>query len=370
MTQQRIVCCIGTRPEAIKMGPVIRELRDRRGVECLVLGTGQHADLLSQHLRDLDIQIDRNLAVMKEGQGLNALLARIVQACGEALTDLRPDCVLTHGDTTTTLGATLAAFHLRVPVGHVEAGLRTHNLDAPFPEEANRQLVDRLARYCFAPTELNRENLLREGVPADHIFVTGNTAIDSILWMADRLSLPPSVEQIVAWAEGRKIVLVTAHRREQFGKGIREIARALELLAAREDVCIVYPVHPNPEIKTVVEGVLTGIDRVRLVDPLQYAEFVALMRASDLILTDSGGLQEEAPSLAKPVLVMREETERQEALLAGTVELVGTAPERIVAASHRLLFDEKAREQMLRAVNPYGDGAAAARIVAELVADT
>jgi UDP-N-acetylglucosamine 2-epimerase (non-hydrolysing) len=359
-----VLLILGTRPEAIKLAPLYLELRRRApAFEPLLCLTGQHAHLVDPVLQAFGIQADANLAVMQSGQTLAAAAARILAALEPVLERLRPDLVLVQGDTTTTLYGALAAFYARIPVGHVEAGLRTGDLALPFPEEMNRVVTARLAALHFAATERGRAALLSESVAADRIWVTGNTGIDAVLHVAARLKRGEQAGWSgPAVAPDRHLVVVTAHRRESFGEGMARIAAALRTLAARPDVEIVYPVHPNPNVRGVMEERLGDCPHLHLVPPLDYVPFVDLLRRATLILTDSGGIQEEGPSLGKPVLVLRENTERPEAVDAGTVELVGTDPDAIVRAASRLLDDpaERARRSLIH--NPYGDGRASTRI--------
>jgi UDP-N-acetylglucosamine 2-epimerase (non-hydrolysing) len=371
----RVLSVFGTRPEAIKMAPVVKALQAAEGIESLVCVTAQHRDMLDQVLDLFDIVPDDDLDLMRPGQTLHELTARVLIGLRPVLQERRPDVVLVHGDTTTSFTAALAAFYSRIPVGHVEAGLRTGDLSAPFPEEANRVLADALTTLHFAPTVRSRDVLLTEGMPESRVWVTGNTVIDALLWVAGRLR--PVAEDAEALgsaypivAEGRRYILVTGHRRESFGQGFEDICAALATLSRRHpDVHIIYPVHLNPRVQEPVHRLLSGLDNIHLIEPLSYAPFVRLMKGCHLILTDSGGIQEEAPSLGRPVLVMREVTERPEGVDAGTVRLVGTDPERIVAETERLLTDEDAWQAMHRAHNPYGDGAAAQRIVAAIRED-
>ncbi len=364
-----VMVVFGTRPEAIKLAPVVRALRDRSSV--FVCVTGQHRTMLDQVLRVFHIQPDRDLAVMQPNQNLFDLTANVVRALGPVLAEVRPRFVVVQGDTTTTFAAALAAFYAHVPVAHVEAGLRTHDKQRPFPEEVNRRLTSVLADVHFAPTPWARENLLREGVPAERIVVTGNTAIDALLWVAGELdggrleaALP---EPVLRLADRYRLVLVTGHRRESFGAGFERICQALRQIVEQEpEVAIVYPVHLNPNVREPVFRLLGGHPRLLLIDPLEYVAFVALMQRAELILTDSGGIQEEAPSLQKPVLVMREKTERPEGVRAGAAKLVGTDVEAIVGAVSTLLHDSASYRAMASAGNPYGDGQAARRIAAEI----
>jgi UDP-N-acetylglucosamine 2-epimerase len=357
----------GTRPEAIKMAPVVAALRATPGLQTCVAVTAQHRQMLDQVLELFGIVPDEDLDLMAPGQSLPDLFARILGGMTEVLARQQPDLVLVHGDTSTTLATALAAFYARVPVGHVEAGLRTGNLQAPWPEEANRRLTAPLSALHFAPTAQSRDNLLAEGLPAASVHVTGNTVIDALLSVVARIGDDAAVSSALAARfpfldPGKRMVLVTGHRRENFGEGFEQICLALRDLARRDDVQLVYPVHLNPQVQEPVNRVLAGVGNVFLVPPQDYLPFVYLMTRAHVILTDSGGIQEEAPSLGKPVLVMRDTTERPEAVAAGTVRLVGTDRARITAEVSRLLDDADAHAAMARAHNPYGDGQAAARI--------
>jgi len=363
---QRALVLVGTRPEAVKMAPVVIELRRRAHLQCLLVATGQHRRMLSQTLAAFDLQADEDLEVMREDQELAGLTARLLEALTGTYRRLSPDAVLVQGDTTTVLAGALAAFYERIPVGHVEAGLRTHDLDAPWPEELNRTLADRICTWCFAPTETARENLLREGVPQERIFVTGNTVIDALLWMRDRIRRkPPELPDGLAALVGRhRTLLVTAHRRESFGETLERMCHAmLRIVEQFPDAAIVYPVHLNPNVRKPVKRLLSGRERIRLLEPLAYEAFVWLMDHCHFVLTDSGGVQEEAPSLGKPVLVMREKTERPEGIAAGTACLVGTRVEKILAEVSRLMDDPTEYDRRSKVANPYGDGKAAHRIV-------
>lgn len=365
----KVLTVFGTRPEAIKMAPLVHALAQDDAFESRVCVTAQHREMLDQVLRLFEIVPDYDLNIMKPGQGLSEITCRILEGLKGVLEEFKPDVVLVHGDTTTTMATSLAAFYQRIPVGHVEAGLRTGNLYSPWPEEANRKLTGHLAMYHFAPTENSRQNLLRESLRDDHIFVTGNTVIDALLWVRDRIMHNPelrsSLDQRYPFLDAsKKLILVTGHRRESFGGGFERICSALaEIACQHPEVQVVYPVHLNPNVSEPVNRILKGIDNIILIDPQDYLPFVYLMTRSYLILTDSGGIQEEAPSLGKPVLVMRDTTERPEAVDAGTVQLVGTDVAKIVDAVTRLLTDEGEYHAMSRAHNPYGDGHACQRIL-------
>ncbi|MFV8981853.1 non-hydrolyzing UDP-N-acetylglucosamine 2-epimerase [Serratia fonticola] len=368
----KVLTVFGTRPEAIKMAPLVHALAQDDAFESRVCVTAQHREMLDQVLRLFEIVPDYDLNIMKPGQGLSEITCRILEGIKGVLEDFKPDVVLVHGDTTTTMATSLAAFYQRIPVGHVEAGLRTGNLYSPWPEEANRKLTGHLAMYHFSPTENSRQNLLCESLRDDHIFVTGNTVIDALLWVRDRIMHNPelrsSLDQRYPFLDAnKKLILVTGHRRESFGGGFERICSALaEIALQHPDVQVVYPVHLNPNVSEPVNRILKGIDNIILIDPQDYLPFVYLMTRSYLILTDSGGIQEEAPSLGKPVLVMRDTTERPEAVDAGTVQLVGTDVAKIVDAVTRLLTDEGEYHAMSRAHNPYGDGHACQRILEAL----
>ncbi|WP_460830465.1 non-hydrolyzing UDP-N-acetylglucosamine 2-epimerase [Lysobacter humi (ex Lee et al. 2017)] len=364
--RKRVMLAFGTRPEAIKMAPVVEALKACPDIETIVAVTAQHRHMLDQVLELFRIVPDIDLDVMAPNQSLAGLFGRLLQGMTDALQRARPDLLLVHGDTSTTFASALAAFYERVPVGHVEAGLRTGNMEAPWPEEANRRLTAPLARLHFAPTETARANLEAEGI-RDGIHVTGNTVIDALLEVVARIradaTLQAALEARFPFLDpARRLVLVTGHRRENFGDGFQQICLALREIASRPDVQVVYPVHLNPNVQGPVNSLLADVPGIHLIAPQDYLPFVHLMDRAELILTDSGGVQEEAPSLGKPVLVMRETTERPEAVEAGTVRLVGTDRARIVGETGRLLDDPAAYAEMSRAHNPYGDGRAARRI--------
>lgn len=354
----RILSIVGTRPEAIKMAPVIQRLEKEPWCESRVLATAQHRHLLDQVLDLFKIVPDLDLDIMTPGQALPELNARLLLALDRVFSSERPNAVLVQGDTTTVLAAAQACFYHQIPFGHVEAGLRTGDMRNPFPEEMNRVLTGHLSRWHFAPTESARSNLLKEGVSDEHVYVTGNTVIDALLDVANRdlqfdLGLDPS----------KKLVLVTAHRRENFGTPFREVCRAIRALADKyEDVQFLYPVHPNPNVSQVAQEMLSGHERIVLTDPLEYAPFVWAMKRAYLIVSDSGGVQEEAPALGKPVLVLRRETERPEAVEAGVVKLVGPDFDRVVGSVSEMLDDERMYRAMAKGVSPYGDGHASERI--------
>lgn len=373
----KVLSVFGTRPEAIKMAPLVKALAADEFFEAKVCVTAQHREMLDQVLNLFEIVPDYDLNLMKAGQDLYDITSGVLLGLRDILAEAKPDVVLVHGDTATTFAATLAAFYARIPVGHVEAGLRTHDLYSPWPEEANRQLTGRLATWHFAPTERNRQDLLSEHVKDDTIVVTGNTVIDALHWVINKIAndtaLQSSIEEqltragltaeLTANLANKKLVLITGHRRENFGQGFENICQALRELATRHpDVNFVYPVHLNPNVQKPVKTLLVGLDNVHLIEPLGYEPFVHLMQQSYLVLTDSGGVQEEAPGLGKPVLVMRDTTERPEAVDAGTVKLVGTSVEQIVSEVSNLLTNNAAYVEMSRAHNPYGDGKACSRI--------
>jgi len=358
----KVMVVFGTRPEAIKMAPVIKELKKVADIETRVVVTAQHREMLDQVLQLFGIVPDYDLDLMKEKQDLYSITTGVLSGLKDIMQSERPDLVLVHGDTTTTFAAALAAFYERVPVGHVEAGLRTRNKYSPYPEEMNRSLTGRLAELHFAPTDVSRENLLAESVASFKIWVTGNTVIDALMeTVAEGYQFGEALDKLNF---EHRIILVTTHRRENWGDHMRDIYAALLQLADEfEDVEIVFPVHRNPTVKDLAEEMLGGRERIHLLDPLEYQAFANLMNASYIVMTDSGGMQEEAPSLGKPVLVLRDTTERPEAIQAGTVQLVGTAQSKVYEAARRLLVDRGLYNQMAHAINPYGDGQAAVRIV-------
>jgi UDP-N-acetylglucosamine 2-epimerase (non-hydrolysing) len=356
----RVSVVLGTRPEAIKLAPVIRAFGEQPGCECMVVSTGQHREMLDPMLAAFGIEPDVELAAMRPRQSLSGLTALLVESLGETFREEQPDAVLVQGDTTSAFCGALAAFYESIPVGHVEAGLRTGDLRSPFPEEANRRLVGTLARWHFCPTPASRRNLLAEGVPAQRIFVTGNTVIDALLWARGRAG-----GQVPLKTRPRRILL-TLHRRENQGETMRGLAMAIRDLAARGDVDVVFPVHLNPAVREVVMPLLSEVEGVHLCEPLGYFAFVDALDSADLVLTDSGGLQEEAPSLGKPVLVLRGTTERPEAVSAGVARLVGTDRGAVYRAACELLDSPDIYRAMACAANPFGDGHAAERIVAEL----
>ncbi|BBP66246.1 UDP-N-acetyl glucosamine 2-epimerase [Pseudomonas sp. Cab53] len=356
---RKVLCIVGTRPEAIKMAPVIKALQAQDGIDCRVLATAQHRGMLDQVLAFFAITPDLDLDLMQPDQSLATLTARLLLALDDVLKAEKPDVVLAQGDTTTVMSAALACFYLQIPFGHVEAGLRTGDIHNPFPEEANRVIAGKLTRWHFAPTQGAVDNLLREGVAPADVILTGNTVIDALLMTAAH-PVPLDIELDAS----KRLVLVTAHRRENFGAPFLHICQALRCLAERNpDIQILYPVHPNPNVKAVAHQVLGQVPNILLCAPLDYAPFIAAMKRAYLIISDSGGVQEEAPALGKPVLVLREETERPEAVDLGVVKLVGANPRAILEQAQRLLDDPQAYRSMARGISPYGDGQAAGRIV-------
>ena len=365
----RIAVIVGTRPEAIKMAPVYLALKRDARVQPILIATAQHREMLDQVLSVFNIQPDIDLDLMEPGQSLSQITASVVTAVQRTLAEARPGAILVHGDTTTCLASGLAAFYERVPLGHVEAGLRTYNFQAPWPEEMNRRLVDPICRWCFAPTAGAAANLRAERIPEESIFVTGNTIIDALMLAREMVrQSPPGVPGLPAHAlEGRRLILVTGHRRESFGKPFEDFCGALlDIVRANPDVALVYPVHLNPNVQKPVYGILGKEDRVHLIAPIEYLPFVHLMDRSYLIITDSGGIQEEAPSLRKPVLVTRTVTERPEAMRANLAKLVGMRRETIVTEAQKLLSDPGAYAGMSSGENPYGDGKASGRILETL----
>ena len=370
---KKVLTVFGTRPEAIKMAPLVHKLAEAEGLDAKVCVTAQHREMLDQVLDLFEIKPDFDLNIMKPGQDLYDVTGNILSGLKPVLNEFKPDVVLVHGDTTTTFSASLAAFYQQIKVGHVEAGLRTGNIYSPWPEEANRKLTGSLTNYHFAPTQLSQENLLKENVSQSDIVITGNTVIDALLWVKNKLETDKElqtqfVEKFDFLDASKKLILVTGHRRESFGGGFERICAALaEIAEQRPDVQIVYPMHLNPNVREPVNRLLSTHDNIVLIEPQDYLPFVYLMNQSYLIITDSGGVQEEAPSLGKPVLVMRDTTERPEAIEAGTVKLVGTDTSKIVSETFALLDDDALYQSMARAHNPYGDGQACGRIVDTLL---
>lgn len=373
---KKILIVFGTRPEAIKMAPLVKEFqKDINSFETKVCVTAQHRQMLDQVLEIFDIKPDYDLNIMKPGQDLYDITSNVLIGMKSVLEDFKPDVVLVHGDTTTTLSASLAAFYAKIKVGHVEAGLRTNDIYSPWPEEGNRQLTGILANYHFAPTQQSEENLLKEGKKQQDIYVTGNTVIDALMYVLQRIENQPTLKEKIKSKiskqyqldEERKIILVTGHRRENFGQGFINICEGLKELAKNNaDIDIVYPVHLNPNVQKPVNEILSDLTNVYLIDPLQYEEFIYMMNESYFIITDSGGIQEEAPSLGKPVLVMRDTTERPEAVKAGTVKLVGTDKNTLIKEAQTLIDNKVEYEKMAQAHNPYGDGRACVRILKSL----
>lgn len=381
---KKVMLVFGTRPEAIKMAPLVKEFqRYAEEFDTVVCVSGQHRELLDQVLSIFDIVPDYDLHVMKQGQDLYDITSRVLLGMRDVLRESKPDVVLVHGDTTTSMAAALAAFYQQIPVGHVEAGLRTHNIYSPWPEEMNRLITGRIATYNFAPTQLSRQNLLNEAVKDDSIFVTGNTVIDALHWVVDKIREEKTLSRSLAeelcrggydtsrLANGKKLVLITGHRRENFGEGFLQMCRAIKSLTERyPEVDFVYPMHLNPNVRKPIHEVfgekLDGLKNMFFIEPLEYLSFVFLMEKAHIVLTDSGGIQEEAPGLGKPVLVMRDTTERPEAVEAGTVRLVGTDYDAIVDNVFTLLDNQDVYNRMSQAVNPYGDGYACSRIVEAL----
>lgn len=384
MDNKTIMLVFGTRPEAIKMAPLVKEFQKHSDkFQTIVCVTGQHRQMLDQVLEIFDIKPDYDLNIMKQGQDLYDVTARVLTGMRDVLKEAQPNVVLVHGDTTTSTAAALAAFYQQIPVGHVEAGLRTHNIYSPWPEEMNRQITGRIAEYDFAPTPLSRANLIAEGISEDKITVTGNTVIDALYWVVEKIKNTPSLNQDLAeeltkagynterLSNGKKLVLITGHRRENFGDGFISMCKAIKTLREKyPDVDFVYPMHLNPNVRKPIHKVfgenLEGLGNMFFIEPLEYLSFVYLMEKSNIVLTDSGGIQEEAPGLGKPVLVMRDTTERPEALEAGTVKLVSTDFDMIVNEVSALLDDQALYDAMSKAVNPYGDGKACERIVNSL----
>ena len=377
---KKVLLVFGTRPEAIKMAPLVKKFQEDPEFQTIVCVTAQHREMLDQVLDIFDIKPDYDLNIMKQGQDLYDITSRVLLGLRDVLNETNPDVVLVHGDTTTSTAAALAAFYKQIPVAHVEAGLRTNNIYSPWPEEMNRRITGRIATYHLAPTELSRQNLLKENVDNQNIIITGNTVIDALLWVVNKIKSDANLAEtlqiniknngydIDRIEDKRKLVLITGHRRENFGEGFRNICNAIKTLSIKyPDVDFVYPMHLNPNVRKPIAEIF-GNDKDKsgntfFIEPLDYLNFVFLMEKADIILTDSGGIQEEAPSLGKPVLVMRDNTERPEALEAGTVKLVGTNYDKIIDEVSELLENEESYNKMSKAVNPYGDGSACERIV-------
>lgn len=356
---KKIMLVFGTRPEAIKMCPLVNELKKRKNIETIVCVTGQHRQMLDQVLEAFSVVPDYDLSIMKDKQTLFDVTVNILERIKTVLEEVKPDVVLVHGDTSTTFVTALACFYLQIPVGHVEAGLRTYNIYSPYPEEFNRQAVSIISQYNFAPTELSRQNLLKEGKNPESIYVTGNTAIDALKTTVRADYTHPELE----WADGSRLIMITAHRRENLGEPMRHIFKAIRrVMDEHPDVKAIYPIHMNPVVREIAQEYLGDDDRIHIIEPLDVLDFHNFLSRSYLILTDSGGIQEEAPSLGKPVLVMRDTTERPEGIAAGTLKLVGTEEETIYKEFSRLLSDKDEYEAMSKASNPYGDGHACERI--------
>ena len=356
---KKVMLVFGTRPEAIKMCPLVNELKTRKGIETIVCVTGQHRQMLDQVLEAFQVEPDYDLSIMKDRQTLFDVTTNILNRIKAVLEEVQPDVVLVHGDTSTTFVTALACFYLQIPVGHVEAGLRTYNIYSPYPEEFNRQAVSIISAYNFAPTELSKENLLREGKNPDTIYVTGNTAIDALKTTVREDYTHPDLE----WAKGSRLIMITAHRRENLGEPMKHMFRAIRRVCDEHpDIKAIYPIHMNPVVREIADSILGDDERIRIIEPLDVLDFHNFLSRSYLILTDSGGIQEEAPSLGKPVLVMRDTTERPEGIKAGTLKLVGTDEEVIYQNFKQLVEDEEAYRAMSTASNPYGDGFACKRI--------
>lgn len=366
----RNMVIFGTRPEAIKLFPVINALKQQGKMACEVLVSAQHRQMLDQVLAISGITPDYDLDIMQPGQSLDALTARLLEAVGKALDKAKPDRVIVQGDTATAMVGALAAYYRKIPVSHVEAGLRSHDIYQPWPEEVNRKIIGTIADQHFAPTDVSAAALLAEAVPENRVFVTGNTVIDALHWVTDRISHRPELAANLAPLEarfsGKRIIGITTHRRENFGDGMENIAAAIQAVAARDDVACIFPVHMNPNVRAVMDKELGNLPNVAMIEPLDYPHFARLLSISHIMLTDSGGVQEEAPALGKPVLVMRDTTERPEGVTAGTAKLIGTDKNRIVSEIFTLLDDDAAYSAMARAHNPFGDGKASQRI-AEII---
>ena len=356
---KKVMTVFGTRPEAIKMCPLVLELKTRKNLETVVCVTGQHREMLDMVLQTFNVVPDYDLSIMKERQTLFDVTINILDKMRHVLEEVKPDVVLVHGDTSTTFVTALACFYLQIPIGHVEAGLRTYNIQSPYPEEFNRQAVSIVANYNFAPTELSKQNLIKEGKNPKTIYVTGNTVIDAFKTTVRENYTHPMLE----WAKDSRLIMITAHRRENLGEPMVHMFNAIKrIMDEYKDIKAIYPIHMNPKVRETANAILSGNDRIKIIEPLDVVDFHNFLNASYLIITDSGGIQEEAPSLGKPVLVMRDTTERPEGIKAGTLKLVGTNEERIYKAFKQLLEDKKEYEKMAKASNPYGDGLASKRI--------
>ncbi|MGI6360066.1 MAG: non-hydrolyzing UDP-N-acetylglucosamine 2-epimerase [Acholeplasmatales bacterium] len=356
---KKVMVVFGTRPEAIKMCPLVLELKTRKNLKTIVCVTGQHREMLDMVLKTFNVIPDYDLSIMKERQTLFDVTINILDKMRHVLEEVKPDVVLVHGDTSTTFVTALACFYLQIPVGHVEAGLRTYNIQSPYPEEFNRQAVSIISNYNFAPTELSKQNLIKEGKDPKTIYVTGNTVIDAFKTTVRDNYTHPMLE----WAKGSRLIMITAHRRENLGEPMVHMFNAIKrIMDEHKDIKAIYPIHMNPRVRETANAILSGNDRIKIIEPLDVVDFHNFLNASYLIITDSGGIQEEAPSLGKPVLVMRDTTERPEGIKAGTLKLVGTNEETIYKAFKQLLVDKKEYEKMAKASNPYGDGLASKRI--------
>lgn len=361
----KVMSIFGTRPEAIKMAPLVKELDNRKEIESIVCVTAQHREMLDQVLKTFDIKPDYDLNIMKQGQSLSEITSRALLGLEEVIKEVKPDIVLVHGDTTTTFAGALAAFYNQVSIGHVEAGLRTYDKYSPFPEEMNRQMVDSMTDLYFAPTEISKENLLKQNISEDKIYITGNTAIDA---MSTTVKENYSHKELEWIKPGERMILLTAHRRENLGEPMRHIFKAIRRIVDEfDDVKVIYPIHLNPLVRSIANEIFNGCDKVKLIEPLEVFDFHNFQNKSYIILTDSGGIQEEAPSLGKPVLVLRDTTERPEGIKAGTLKLVGTNEETIYTETKKLLTDKKEYDNMSHASNPYGDGHASERIVSFII---
>ena len=361
----KVMSIFGTRPEAIKMAPLVKELEKRKEIESIVCVTAQHREMLDQVLKTFDIKPDYDLNIMKQGQTLSEITSRALLGLEEVIKEVKPDIVLVHGDTTTTFAGALAAFYNHVSIGHVEAGLRTYDKYSPFPEEMNRQMVDSMTDLYFAPTKISKENLLKQNISEDKIYITGNTAIDAMSTTVKENYTHKELEWI---KPGERMILLTAHRRENLGDPMRHIFKAIRRIVDEfDDVKVIYPIHLNPLVRNVANEIFNGCDKVKLIEPLEVFDFHNFQNKSYIILTDSGGIQEEAPSLGKPVLVLRDTTERPEGIKAGTLKLVGTNEETIYTETKKLLTDKKEYDNMSHASNPYGDGHASERIVSSII---
>lgn len=360
----KVMTIFGTRPEAIKMAPLVKELEKRKEIESIVCVTAQHREMLDQVLKVFNIKPDYDLNIMKQGQTLSEITSRVLLGIEEVIKEVKPNIILVHGDTTTTFAGTLAAFYNNVDIGHVEAGLRTWNKYSPFPEEMNRQMVDCMTDMYFAPTEVSKNNLLIQGINEEKIYITGNTAIDAMKYTVN----DNYYNEIFDWVSEDKLILLTAHRRENLGEPMRNIFKAIKrILEEYSDIKVIYPIHLNPKVREVANEIFGGIERIKIIEPLGVFDFHNFIKKSYLILTDSGGIQEEAPSLGKPVLVLRDTTERPEGIKAGTLKLIGTDEKKVYKEIKKLLDDKSEYEKMSKANNPYGDGFASKKIVDEII---